>query len=184
MQYNETLNLEYLEWMIDVVCGDSVCSSYPYHSLFTILHSTQFRYVDYIPLDSNRESDAYELRTRFEDEFGYDDDSIAQPCSVLEVMVALSIRIEEDIMGNSVYGDRAPQWFWSMIASLGLADQTDKNLDVGKCNYILQRFLNREYEPNGEGGLFTLTHPDCDLTTIEIWWQANRFCNEQLELTN
>lgn len=187
MQFNN-IQSDYFEWLESLISNGVAYEKHSYHTLFTILHSTKFYCLDFIPKDSNRENDGYSLRYRYGNEFGYSTEEIenyiSQDCSVFEMMIALSIRIEEDIMDNPVYGNRVSQWFWSMIASLGLADEDDINFNLERCNYILTRFLNRQYKPNGEGGLFTLVHPDCNLTNIEIWWQANRFCNEQLEITS
>ena len=36
---------------------------------------------------------------------------------------------------------------------------------------VVNRFLNREYEPNGKGGLFKVRNCDYDLRDIEIWIQ-------------
>lgn len=188
MPFSDSIQSDYFNWLESLVCNGIPYEKHSYHKLFTILHTTTFYYPEWVAMDSNRESDGIGLRYRYGQQFGYDENEIDhyifQPCSVLEVMIALSIRIEEDIMDNPVYGNRISQWFWSMVASLGLAEEDDIHFNLEKCNYILNRFLTRQYEANGEGGLFTLSHPDCDLTTIEIWWQANRFCNEQLELTS
>lgn len=43
-----------------------------------------------------------------------------RPCSVLEMIIALAIRLEEHIMDDPDIGNRTGQWFWDMIVSLGL----------------------------------------------------------------
>ena len=77
-----------------------------------------------IPMDGNRAEDGIDLRYRFGHEQHYSDAMVAsflddRPCSVLEMMIALSIRCEEHIMDDPDVGNRTGQWFWSMIASLG-----------------------------------------------------------------
>ena len=37
--------------------------------------------------------------------------------------------------------------------------------------------MNREYEPNGKGGLFTIRGCEEDLTEVEIWYQLNWYLN-------
>ena len=93
------------------------------------------------------------------------------PCSVLEMMVALAIRCEETIMDNPAYGDRTAQWFWGMIRTLGLYSMTDDRFDQEYVDMVIDRFLNRDYEPNGEGGLFKINNCKYDLRKIEIWYQ-------------
>ena len=38
---------------------------------------------------------------------------------------------------------------------------------------VIRRFLNRDYERDGKGGLFTIEHCRYDMRDIEIWYQAN-----------
>lgn len=70
-------------------------------------------------------------------------------------------------------GDRTQQWFWGMVNSLGLGSMRDDIFDRGFVDYTINRFLNRDYEPNGKGGLFTIRNCDRDLRTVEIWYQLN-----------
>ena len=74
-------------------------------------------------------------------------------------------------MDNPAYGDRTKQWFWGMIVNMGLSSMTD---DVFNRQYVeaaVTRLFNREYEPDGKGGLFTIKDCDRDLRTVEIWYQ-------------
>ena len=86
-------------------------------------------------------------------------------------MIALAIRCEENIMDDTSYGDRTAQWFWGMITSLGLGDQTDSRIDYIYVDDVIKRFLDRDYEPNGKGGLFTIKNCRQDLRKVEIWYQ-------------
>ena len=36
---------------------------------------------------------------------------------------------------------------------------------------VIKRFLDRDYEPNGKGGLFTIKNCRQDLRKVEIWYQ-------------
>lgn len=82
-------------------------------------------------------------------------------------------------MTNYELGDRTGQWFWMMITNLGLNRLDDDNFNEEAAEYFVDRFLNREYEDNGEGGgLFILDHPYQDLRDVEIWVQANWFLAE------
>ena len=102
-------------------------------------------------------------------------------CSVLEMMVALSIRCEEHIMDNPDIGDRTGKWFLDMIVNLGLEKMTDDRFDKRYVEKILHRFMNREYERNGDGGLFTVHHNRIDMRSVEIWYQAMWYFDEVLK---
>jgi len=176
---------DYFEWMYSTVFTDSDGNYIPnYHDLMQYLDSRSFNYT--IPLDGNRESDGISLRYTYGWKMGIPNPVIATeldfyPCSVLEVMVALSCRMESDIMGDYIYGDRTNIWFFSMLQSLGLDDMTDENFDEEYTKIVIDNFLNRNYESNGKGGLFTVKDPHKDMRLVEIWDQAMWFLNEYVE---
>lgn len=174
------LNQEYFKWMHQLVCGERYSKKLSYRKLLSYLHSVEFVYI--IDLDGNRAEDGIDLRYRFGYERDYSDPMIAsylddRPCSILEMMIALSIRCEEHIMENSDLGDRTGQWFWNMIVSLGLGSMTDARFDDEYVDEVVHRFLNREYERNGKGGLFTIEHCKKDLRSVEIWYQMCWYLN-------
>ena len=168
---------EYFKWLTDLVCGKRYSKRISYEELLACLHNTEFRYL--IPNDRNRAEDGADLRYRFAITQGYfrERDEVLEildgPCSVLEMMVALSIRCEENIMDNPNVGDRTGQWFWGMITNLGLGSMYNNHFDREAVEEILERFINREYEPDGRGGLFTVRHCRRDLRQVEIWYQLN-----------
>jgi hypothetical protein len=135
------------------------------------LHSVEFIFS--IPMDVNRAKDGEDLRYRFGLDKGWTDIplELQGPCSVLEMMVALSVRCEETIMDDPRIGDRTGQWFWGMISSLGLGSMMDNQFDKEYVDSVIHRFLKREYEPNGKGGLFTVKRCRYDLRSFEIWYQ-------------
>lgn len=158
----------YKQWLFDIVCKDLFSKNISYNRLLSYLSHREFTTI--IPNDMNRAEDGIDLRYRYQmvtDEYI----SRSEPCSVLEMMIALSIRCEESIMDNPAYGDRTAQWFWGMIRTLGLYSMTDDRFDIGYVDSVIDRFLNREYEPNGEGGLFKINNCKYDLRKIEIWYQ-------------
>ena len=83
-------------------------------------------------------------------------------------------------MDNPQYGDRTTQWFWGMINNLGLGHMFNEYFDRDEARYIVNRFLDREYEPNGKGGLFTVRNGTSDLRDVEIWDQLNWYLNDIL----
>lgn len=176
------LNNAYFAWMCHLVCSGKRYSKKPsYMKLLHHLHDVDFSYI--LPMDGNRASDGENLRYRFGLEHNYHDAEIAaylddRPCSVLEMMIALANRCEESIMVDPEVGDRKGQWFWNMVVSLGLGAMHDTNYDPEYVDFVVDRFLDREYEPNGEGGLFTVKHTNRDLRTVEIWCQMCWYLDE------
>lgn len=172
----DELNDKYFEWMYQLVCNDEHLRGLSYHKLLQLLHDTEFTYT--IAMDGNRYEDGIDLRYRFGNDCGYSDSMIAsyldiRPCSILEMIIALAIRLEEHIMDDPDIGNRTGQWFWDMIVSLGLGSMNDTNFNKIYAKTIISKFLARDYERNGKGGLFTLEHSKYDMRDIEIWYQAN-----------
>lgn len=107
---------EYFEWICKWVCDCKYSKRVSYRKLLMCLHNIEFTYL--IPEDVNRAIDGCDLRQRFSDEKGYGCllyDVLDNPCSVLEMMIALCIRLEEQIMDDPDIGNRTGQWFWDMI---------------------------------------------------------------------
>ena len=162
---------EYFDWLCDLVCEDRFSSQISYKKLLTCLHEIDFRYS--ILKDQNRAEDGLDLRYRFSCKTGieYAELYLDNNCSVLEMMIALAIRCEETLMDDPKIGNRTGQWFWGMITNLGLGSVTDDQFDRRRVETIITRFLDRDYEPDGRGGLFRVRNCDCDLRTVEIWYQ-------------
>lgn len=174
MIINEIVN-EYFDWMYDLVCERRHSDGISYRKLLMYLYQTEFVYS--IPMDENRADDGINLRNRFAAIAGYDDfhDYLDGPCTILEMMIALALRCEETIMDNPQLGNRTSQWFWNMVVSLGLGGITDDLFDKDYVDETIDIFLNREYERNGKGGLFTVRNCDRDMRNLEIWTQMCLF---------
>lgn len=170
-----TICNEYFSWLFELVCGERYSKQISYKKLLMHLHKTEFRYL--IAKDRNRAEDGIGLRYRYAITHGYEEsyrtilDILDGPCSILEMMVALSVKCEENIMDDPNIGDRTGQWFWGMVTNLGLGSMTDDRFDRRYVEDVITTFLDRKYEPNGKGGLFTVRHHNRDLRTVEIWHQ-------------
>ena len=173
MTYEDRINDEYFEWLCEIVDIGRFAKQVSYRKLLIHLHNIEFTW--FIPNDDNRADDGIQLRRRFA--LLRDDISIQRylrgPCSVLEMMVGLALRCEEWIMDDAQLGDRTGQWFWGMVKNLGLSSMRDSKFDREYVDDVIARFLNREYEPDGRGGLFTVRHCSYDLRTVEIWSQLS-----------
>jgi len=170
----------YFEWLYQLVCGHEIAS---YRRLLRFLFDTDFYYL--LDMDSNRGVDGLDLRYQFCYEHKYEYSLLGtelsdKPCSVLEVMIALALRFEEGTMYDQDIGDRLPMWFFDMLQSLGLAGMDDYNFNEARAQVIITNFLNRDYEPDGIGGLFYIPDYDRDLREVDLWCQACWFFDRQL----
>ena len=137
MPMNNIIRNAYFNWLYEFVCDDRYSDEISFKKLLMHLHDKNFRYS--ILKDKNRAEDGIDLRRRF----AYDytdienaDEYITEPCSVLEMMLALSLRCEENIMDDPNIGNRTTQWFWGMIANLGLGSMTDDRYDKKYVNIL------------------------------------------------
>lgn len=182
----DTLAKEYYEWLCEK-CG---YNHRQFTKLLSELYNTPFFHI--IPMDANRGEDGKALRYRFASErisktanphvntvqeASKLASHITGGCSVLEMMVALSIRCE-DIMDNTDIGDRTTEWFWRMVSNLGLSGMIDSNFDIAYVRHVISTFLNREYKPDGTGGLFRVKNTRYDLRSVEIWTQMLWYIDE------
>lgn len=170
MNRNDLKN-EYFEWIYSLMCEGRYSENISYRKLLLCLHETEFMYIN--KNDKNRAEDGVNLRYRFSLWYGFKNvpSCLNGPCSVLEMLAALAIRCEETIMDDPQIGDRTGQWFWGMIANLGLGSMSDSLFDDLYVGETVARFLNRDYEPNGRGGLFVVRNCTRDLRYVDIWTQ-------------
>lgn len=169
----------YFEWLSDMVSDRRAPKSLSYRKLLVHLHKTEFRWS--IPMDEDRAEDGINLRYRysFEEDYRFADvvEAVDGECTVLEMIIALAIKCEENIMDDPTIGDRTGQWFWMMIVNLGLGSMTDQKYDARRVDDILDRFLDREYDADGAGGLFKIRDCERDLRDMEIWHQLCHYLN-------
>lgn len=158
---------QYFNWMAEVVGAHRV-------ELLAILDSIPFEWS--VKNDDNRAADGIELRRRFA-ETNYielTDEDFAVPCSVLEMMVALALRCDNDIMGEP--GEEHPEiWFWMMIRNLGLDEGVSDEQHVRE---VIDIWLKRKFEPDGKGSPFPGQKFKTDQRKVEIWSQLNNYLIE------
>lgn len=175
------IRASYYKWLRDLVKLPEWYSLLGEH-----LHYTEFRVI--LGSDYNCAEDGRNVRYNF----GYQNDisyDLIDAClggynpSVLEVMVALAIRMEREYLAVADLGDRTSVWFWDMLKSLGLDDQKNENYDDEYVTDILNNFMLRAYASNGKGGLFTFDNPDWDARTLGIWsqclWKMNNYLSNK-----
>lgn len=135
-----------------------------YAKLVSQLHNTVFIFS--IPMDKNREMDGIYLRNGLWD---VDD----RPCSVLEMLVGLSQRMNGYLGWNG--NDQSGKLFWEMLDNLGLSKFTDDHYSKKDVNLILNRWMGRRFEPDGTGGIFPIYNTERDQRRIEFWSQMNEY---------
>ena len=164
----------YFGWLVGKVATHELGMNY--YKLFDQLWRTNFYY--YIPRDENRMIDGLNLRAQYESETGYDADVDGKPCSVLEMMVALAIRCDDQIMWDDNHGSRASDWFFIMIDNMCLIGMKDYCYDEHHVEFILNRMMQHLNYSNGHGGLFYTNDPNYNMSQQEIWFQMCKFITE------
>ena len=155
----------YFDWLLNRVKNKS------HFRLLRLLFETEFVYT--IPMDENRASDGIQLRYKFIDEKGINEEEfhyIYSPCNLFEMILALSIRIST-IMSDPYKSDETHIWFWRMISNMGLSKSTDNNFDDYFVDVVIDHFLSRNYGPNGRGSLFFVKN-EKHIEDLQIWDQA------------
>ena len=157
----------YFRWLLKFI-GNGFCRKNSYFELLKYLFNTNYYWS--IPMDENRAADGIDLRHRFVVECGENQEAsyvyLSGPATVLEVLVALSIKIE-CIARGSIDLSKSSQWFWGMIKSLSIFDCYDGNFDEEKVAYFLEGWM----DPESEISIFPEKNG-------EIWSQAMRFLSE------
>lgn len=174
----------YKNWLISKVDTTTVNMGF-YSRLLDILFKTDFFYIEDDPelkMDKNRASDGLYLRTIFDNETG----NCIVGCleekkvSVLEVLVALSVRIEQDIMGTG--NDDFGYWFVEMLENMGLMHYSnDDNWSDRDILDILGRFMYRRYGDDGVGSLFPMKNWPAGFAKMEIWDQMQAYLIEKYD---
>lgn len=146
-----------------------------YDILMRSLHNRDFIWI--IERDENRMKDGLSLRYNFFDECDVNGGNFGSPCSVLEMLVALVIRLDSEFIGDP--GNPHPEYlFWEMLCNLGLNLYDDSHWDEQKFNKIIDIWLERRFSKSGDGGIFPLESATFDCRNEEIWRLALAYLNE------
>ena len=166
----------YFDWLCMII-GNKVSD---YTELISSLHTYEFH--PKMELDINRGADGLQLRVEFMNEHGpWGSSSNRGPCTMLELLVGLAKR-----MGFLTYGEENHEqtgyYFWRMIENLGLNRVTDRLWGTINGAFFVEdavwRVNERQYQPDGTGGIFPLRCPSVDQREVEIWYQMNAWLIE------
>lgn len=163
-----SIERNYFDWLCHLVYDDRFRSRYD--KLLELMYEVDFTWI--LPMDENRAIDGAELRNAY----GIVD---VRPCSLLEALVGLCVRVENSIAQDEELGDRTSEWFWTMINTMKLSGQNDEQFDRDYCLNRFSILMNRQFSPNGEGGLFILDHPRQDLRYVDFWYHFMWYLSEQ-----
>lgn len=178
-----TLPLEeqYFRWLysqVGLVKNRNLRTSY--FELLRLLHTKEFTWGH--PRDENRAQDGKDLRLHFLEETDANAAPgwLEEPCDMLELLITLARKLEfQDLEGGS-----CKDWFWHLLQNIGVNEYNDAVWGPGCEEYIhdvLDRVIQREYSPRGEGGLFPLDSPlvQDDQREIELWYQLSAYLLER-----
>lgn len=172
----------YLSWLMSLVKSKK-------YSEHDILLESLWRQEFYsaFPNDDNREDDGRRLREMWADEVGENLGDTAEfgPCRALEMMIAISNRMEFELDGSR-YNKSAADLFWELVKNLGLGQYDNYTMiNANGWDHIhenLQIWLDRDYGKDGVGSLFPLKNwrqnSPKGQNRVEIWYQM---CSYLLE---
>ena len=127
--------------------------------------------------DINRIDDCLSLREQFFYEKGVNGSFIEKDPCILELLVSLSVRIDNEYLGNP--NDPHPEiMLWEMICNLGLDKFDNSHYNGDKIYKILGVLVGRQYDFNGKGGLFPLKNVCFDQKNVEIVGQMKAYLSE------
>jgi hypothetical protein len=175
-----SLKNDYFDWLVSKVKLDD-----NHWCLMRRLHQKEYYWLNSVAMDENRAHDGTDLRHRFasESEWPEEDvlDILARPCTCLEMLTALAIRIEEDIMYTPEDGDRTREWFKIMIENAGLMRMDDNDYYEPYVDNVLESIMARRYKKNSKGSLFPVRHTHGkDWRTTELWMQMQLYFDENV----
>lgn len=177
---NATVYSDYYFYILERI-GLTETETIAYSNLLRTLFERDFKWDITIDRDSNRAEDGKDLRFEYENDGGEFIDDII-PCSFLEMITALSLRCENEIMWIPDV-DNTRQWFWDILCNLRLEKFDNDNWNRNSVDRILDRAIFRQYDYAGNGGLFPLREPKTDQRKVEIWYQMASWLNENYDLS-
>ena len=192
-----TIAEDYYRWLLAFIHPEEQ-KPLVYDDVLYALFCTEF--YSKLRMDNNRIGDGLKLRSDYTASQGLTEACLDElydilgPCSVLEMMIALAQRAEDDFMYDPSKGNRTAKWFWIMVKNLKLDVlahpwPTFGPLLEGKSgpkfefSEKISKFLERRYEKDGEGGLFRINKGNFDMRKAEIWNQMCWFFDENFDFS-
>lgn len=166
----------YFRWLVGFLDDEYLEKNYS--KLLFKLFKKEFTWS--LEYDENRAADGLSFRRIFKQEFqNLPENAHFWPilgCSVLEMMLGMARRCEDELIYSPKKGDQTGRFFWVMIENLGLDIYDDYGFYEEEVDKILDTFLARKYAPNGDGNVFVLRNSDP--RKIDLWLQLNLYLRE------
>lgn len=151
-----------------------------YSFLMEELWNIEFFVLPEFPMDKNRAEDGLALRDRFQNDLGKGIPMRGKPCSVLEMLLALSERMDLEYVGSpgEIHNDVI---FFHMLKNLGL--ENCQNLGWNwlcreKISQSCEKLNKKITTKNGRGELFPLKNWRKRGKKREIWAQMQAYISE------
>lgn len=173
---------DYINWLIDILHVEVSGASYN----FLMNYLAEVEFVPMVKNDGNRAEDGLEIRSEYMSDYDLVGNYALEemPCSVLEMMVALAMRMADyspETTGLiNINSPETRENFMILLSNLGLLDYSDDYFDKDVVEDIVLNMVERRYKVNGEGGLFPLQGPCPDQRNLEIWYQMQQYFLENL----
>lgn len=164
---------KYFEWLIDSI-SNSTYDPEDYSKVLIELYNTEYLPLD--PFDDSRVEDAISMR----EYNGYGAQS-KWGANVLEVLIALARRGEDQIMWDPDKEDRSGVWFWAILKNMHLTEYPDIEYDENAVRIIVDKFIFKEYEADGTDGPFYIPNATRDVRIMDLWTQMNWYFTNLLE---
>lgn len=180
-------NRSYLEWLESFTIDETVDDNrrLSYRNLLKTLWDIPFKPL--LGNDDDRAAEGLELRSRYDyilakasggDMFTPPDvDAIFGECRVLEMLIALSMRMY-DLMQDMGFYNSVSRWFWELMKNVGfdiLDDDTweTTNRPQEFVERIVVGIMNGYGHRNRPGGWFYVE----GWQSMEIWYQMHMYLN-------
>jgi len=162
---------EYYEWLMDIIDGPG-----KYSKVLRRMWKTEFYAI--VENDNNRAADGIELRYHYEYVTG-ENCNKEGACTLLEMIVGVARRVENDFLYDPEYDDRTYIWFWEMFYNLGLGDYDDMQYNDVKVRDIIEDFLDRRVVKGEIRSLFPSKWDKNKWPEMEIWRQMSIYILEK-----
>lgn len=151
---------------------DKACFPYNrYSRLMSDLLTYPFEVI--IPEDDSRLKEGAYLRHEFTGE-----DVDLNTVSVIEVLIAFAIRIDREYIG--IPQEPHPEiLLMEFFNNLKLLKYFNENYNEEEVKNIITKFVTRQYNFNGYGGIFPLKHTNIDQRKIQLWNQMTMYLSER-----
>lgn len=158
----------YFEWLCRQCLADP--GSRQWEKILIQMFETEFVWL--VSNDGSRLGDGLALRDEFLDEMQITvlDEWLDQPCSFLEMLVALARRLDFQTDVGVV------EAFAELMGNMGFTQMRVYHPPL--ITEILERVIFRTYSGYGVGGLFPVRNPTSDMRQRELWFQMMDYIRE------